>query len=156
MTFKSEKLLDSIGRKILDTLEKDARISYSRLGKKVGLSTPAVTERVRKMEEAGIILGYHARVRTMDAEKAILAFVELSTPAEAYPRVKKRVQELEQVLECHHVSGHAAFILKIRTASVSELEAVISQFSPLGRTRTSIVMSSAKPGESDGFSSPVS
>ena len=147
MSFKSEKLLDSIGKQILEVLQKDARVSYSRLGRTVGLSTPAVTERVRKMEEAGIILGYHARVCTMDPDNAILAFVELNTPAEAYPKVKRRAGELEQVLECHHVSGHAAFILKVRTASVSELEAVISRFSPLGRTRTSIVMSSAKPRE---------
>lgn len=144
MSLKFEKLLDSIGEKILDVLRNDARISYSSLGKKVGLSTPAVTERVRKMEEAGIILGYHTRIRPKDAENTVLAFVELNTPADAYRQVKKQAEELAQVLECHHVSGHAAFILKVRAAGVSELEGVISRFSPLGRTRTSIVMSSSK------------
>ena len=144
MTFKFEKLLDSIGQNILAALQENARISYSQLGRKVGLSTPAVTERVRKMEEAGIILGYHARVRPKDPDKIITAFVELSTPADSYDRVKKMAGNLDQVLECHHVSGQAAFLLKVRTSSVSELEAVIARFSPLGRTRTSIVMSSSK------------
>lgn len=146
MPLKFEKLMDSIGRQILEVLEKDARISYSRLGRIVGLSTPAVTERVRKMEEAGIILGYHARICPQDSETAVLAFVELNTPADFYPRVRKKAEELAQVVECHHVSGTAAFILKVKTASVQELETVISQFSPMGTTRTSIVMSSAKSG----------
>lgn len=144
MSFKFDKLMDSIGRQILAVLQENARISYSQLGRKVGLSTPAVTERVRKMEEAGIILGYHARVRPSEADRSIVAFVELSTPADCYDRVKKRARDLDQVLECHHVSGQAAFILKVRTSSVSELEAVIAQFSPLGKTHTSIVMSSSK------------
>ncbi len=144
MSLKFEKLMDRIGQKILEVLEKDARISYSRLGQIVGLSTPAVTERVRKMEEAGIILGYHTKVRPQDPDSAILAFVELNTPADYYPRVQKAAAESPQVLECHHVSGQAAFILKVKTSSVSELETVIARFSPMGTTRTSIVMSSVK------------
>lgn len=144
MSLKSEKLMDTIGENILKALRRDARISYSRLGREVGLSTPAVTERVRKMEEAGIILGYHASIRRPDAENEILAFVELSTPADHYDRVKRKADQLAQVLECHHISGQAAFILKVRTGSVAELEALISEFSPFGRTRTSIVMSSSK------------
>ena len=144
MPLKFAKLMDSIGRHILKVLERDARISYSRLGKIVGLSVPAVTERVRKMEEAGIILGYHARVAPPESESAVLAFVELNSPADYYPRVIKKAGELDQVLECHHVSGQAAFILKVKTDNIAELETVIAGFSPMGTTRTSIVMSSVK------------
>jgi Lrp/AsnC family leucine-responsive transcriptional regulator len=147
MPLKFERLMDSIGKKILEALRENARISYSRLGKQVGLSTPAVTERIRKMEEAGIILGYQTRIRHQDPENSILAFVELNAPAEAYDRVKKKARELEEVLECHHVSGHTAFILKVRAVGISGLERVISGFSPFGRTRTSIVMSSSKSQE---------
>lgn len=144
MSLKSQKLMDRIGRQIIDALSRDARMSYSQLGRLVGLSTPAVTERVRKMEEAGIILGYHARIQKPGPDTDILAFVELSTPADYYDRVKSKADQLEQVLECHHISGRAAFILKVQTGSVSELESLISEFSPMGRTRTSIVMSSSK------------
>lgn len=147
MTFKSENLMDSIGQKILDTLQKDARISYTRLGQKVGLSAPAVTERVKKMEAAGIILGYHARIRKAAPENTITAFVELIITAAFYPSVRQKISRLPQVAECHHISGQAAFMLKVVTASVSELETVIAEFSPMGRTRTSIVMSSFKCAE---------
>lgn len=147
MSLKFEKLMDSIGEKIIQILTRDGRISYSRLGTLVGLSTPAVTERVRKMEEAGIILGYHARIQKPEPKNRVLAFVELTAPSTLYDRVKQTAKRTDQVLECHHISGDAAFILKVGALSVGELERVISQFSPFGSTRTSIVMSSSKPGE---------
>jgi Lrp/AsnC family leucine-responsive transcriptional regulator len=147
MPLKFEKLMDSIGEKIIQVLTRDGRIPYSRLGTLVGLSTPAVTERVRKMEEAGIILGYHARIQKQESKNRVLAFVELTAPSTLYDRVKRTAKGLDQVLECHHISGDAAFILKVESLSVGELEKVISQFSPFGSTRTSIVMSSSKSGE---------
>lgn len=141
---KFEKLMDGIGEKILTALEADARISYSRLGKVAGLSTPAVTERVRKMEETGIIQGYHARVCRENKTSWVTAFVELDAGAALYDRVKKTADRAPQVLECHHVSGQTAFILKVRVGSVADLETLVAQFSPYGKTRTSIVLSSSK------------
>ncbi|WDP93256.1 MAG: Lrp/AsnC family transcriptional regulator [Desulfobacter sp.] len=141
---KFDKLMDDIGEKILGALEADARISYSRLGKIAGLSTPAVTERVRKMEEAGIITGYHARVCREEEPPGVTAFIELDVPAAVYDRVKHTAEGLSQVLECHHISGKAAFILKVRVKAVPDLEDLVSRFSPFGRTRTSIVLSSSK------------
>ncbi len=141
---KFEKLMDEIGEKILTVLEADARVSYSHLGRVAGLSTPAVTERVRKMEEAGIILGYHARVCRETAESRISAFVELDAPAALYDRVKQTADRAAQVLECHHVSGRAAFIIKVQVDSVADLETLVAKFSPFGKTRTSIVLSSSK------------
>ncbi len=139
-----EKLMDKIGEKILAALEADARITYSRLGRIAGLSTPAVTERVRKMEEAGIIQGYHARVCRDKGASRVTAFVELSAPAAVYDRVKQTADRLTQVLECHHVSGQAAFVIKVRVGGVADLETLVAQFSPFGKTRTSIVLSSSK------------
>jgi len=141
---KFEKLMDGIGEKILTALETDARISYSRLGRIVGLSTPAVTERVRKMEEARIIQGYHARVCREPSGSRVSAFVELDAVAALYDRVKQAADRSAQVLECHHVSGQAALIIKVRVDSVADLEALVAKFSPFGKTRTSIVLSSSK------------
>ncbi|MEH0021668.1 MAG: Lrp/AsnC family transcriptional regulator [Desulfobacter sp.] len=153
MSLKSDKLLDSIGKKIIRTLADDARISYSALGRIVGLSTPAVTERVKKLEEAGIIRGYHARVRLPEDTPGITAFIELDAPALQYDRVRKTAARDSRVLECHHVSGQTAFLLKVRAGSVAELEAVVSGFSPFGTTRTSIVLSTSK--EEESCSGPV-
>ncbi len=142
MNLKIEKLLDTIGKDIVQELVKNARISFSELGRVVGLSTPAVTERVRKLEEAGIITGYHAAINGDLLGKSIIAFINLDTKAASYDRVKNRAKQLPQVLECHHISGEGAFILKVMVSSVGDLEHLVARFSPFGRTRTTIVLSS--------------
>ena len=142
MDLKLEKLLDKIGREIVRELVKNARMSFSELGRVVGLSTPAVTERVRKLEEAGIITGYHAAVNGDLLGEKVIAFIQLDAPADCYDRIKERARQLSQVLECHHISGEGAFILKIMVASVTDLETLVAKFSPFGRTKTTIVLSS--------------
>ncbi|OQY49993.1 MAG: hypothetical protein B6230_07190 [Desulfobacteraceae bacterium 4572_89] len=144
MNLKIEKLLDSIGKDIVLELFKNARISFSALGRVVGLSTPAVTERVRKMEEVGIIKGYHAAINGNLLGKSVIAFIHLNTPASFYDRVKVQAKQLSQVLECHHISGEDSFLLKVMVASVGDLEPLVALFSPFGRTRTTIVLSSSK------------
>ena len=142
MDLKLEKLLDKIGTKIVRELVKNARISFSELGRVVGLSTPAVTERVRKLEEAGIITGYHAAVNGDLLGEKVIAFIHLDTQAACYERVKVCARQSTQVLECHHISGEGAFILKVMVASVADLETLVAKFSPFGRTNTTIVLSS--------------
>lgn len=144
MDLKIEKLLDRIGKEIVQALVKNARISFSELGRVVGLSTPAVTERVRKLEEAGIISGYHAGINRDLLGESVTAFIHLDTEAVSYDRVKTRAKQLPQVLECHHISGKGAFILKVMVASVGDLETLVARFSPFGRTQTTIVLSSLK------------
>lgn len=143
MDFKIDRLMDELGGNILKELQANARISYSELGRKVGLSTPAVTERVRKLEEAGIIEGYHAKVKRQEPG-SLTAFIHLDAPAGVYGGIRDRAGQLDQVLECHHVSGEGAFILKVRVGNVADLEALVARFSPFGRTRTAIVLSSSK------------
>jgi Lrp/AsnC family transcriptional regulator, leucine-responsive regulatory protein len=142
MDLKIERLLDTIGKAIVRELMKNARISFSELGRVVGLSTPAVTERVRKMEEAGLITGYHAAVNGELLGPSILAFIHLDTTAALYDRVKGQASQWPQVVECHHLSGEGAFILKVRVESVGGLEILVAKFSPFGRTKTTIVLSS--------------
>ncbi len=145
---KIQRLLDPVGQQILNILQEDARIPYSELGKRVSLSAPAVIERVRKMEDAGIINGYHARI---DADKVgwpIMAFVSLSTRSELYARVIEMAGREPGILECHHVSGGESFIMKVHAPSIQGLEALIERLSPFGQTKTLIVLSSPidKPG----------
>lgn len=142
MDLKIERLLDAIGKAIVRELLKNGRISFSELGRVVGLSTPAVAERVRKMEAAGLITGYHAAINGDLLGPSILAFIHLDTTAALYDRVKAQARQDFQVVECHHISGEGAFILKVVVASVGDLETLVAKFSPFGRTKTTIVLSS--------------
>jgi Lrp/AsnC family leucine-responsive transcriptional regulator len=109
----------------------------------VGLSAPAVAERVRKMEEAGIITGYHAHIDPEAMGNFVIAFIHLTTEARHYPAVKSLASDLPEIIACHHVSGEVSFILKVRVDAVADLEALVARFSPLGRTRTAIVLSTS-------------
>ena len=145
---KFQRLLDRVGQQILNILQEDARIPYSELGRQVALSAPAVIERVRKMEEAGIISGYHARIDANKVGWPIMAFVSLSTRPELYARFIALAEQDAGILECHHVSGNESFVMKVIAPSLQDLETMIERLSPFGQTKTLIVLSSpvAKPG----------
>ena len=143
-----QRILDQVGRQILTVLQENARISYSELGRRVALSAPAVIERVRKMEDAGIISGYHTHVDPQKVGWPIMAFVSLSTRTELYARVIALAEREAGILECHHVSGNESFVMKVIAPSVQDLETLIEQLSLFGQTKTLIVLSSPvnKPG----------
>ena len=136
-----ERLLDDIGRKILSALQNNARMPLRHLGQKVGLSAPAVAERVKKLEEAGIIRGYHARLDPVATGRSVAAFIQLTTDPRHYPSVKAAAQDMTDVVACHHVSGQTSFIIEVRVDEVGELEAVVARLSRFGQTRTAIVLS---------------
>jgi len=136
------KLLDETGRRILAELEADARISYADLARRVNLSAPAVAERMRRLEEAGIITGYHARTDPNRLGLAIVAFVSLQTPSHHYPAVITLARNHPHVSACHHVTGDSAFLLKVQVASTAALEALIADFSRFGATSTALILSS--------------
>mgnify|MGYP003611194156 CR=1 FL=1 len=137
-----DKLLDDIGRQILRALQEDARISFSELGRRVGLSSPAVAERVRRMEEGGIIQGYRALVSYERLGFPITAFIRVSTPASRMHEADLIAEKIPAVLECHPPTGTDCLILKVVVSSVGHLEEVINQMGHYGQTTTSIVLSS--------------
>lgn len=142
MTFNSEKLLDETSWQILQALQSDARLSFSELGRIVGLSAPAATERVRRLESLGIITGYRAQINAEKVGLPLMAFIQLATSPERYPQITKLVEELPEVLECHHVTGSCSFVMKVIASSIPHLEDLIGQLSQYGQTSTSIVLSS--------------
>ncbi len=135
-------MIDAIDWKILKELQKDARISYAELGRRIGLTTPAAIERVRKLEDASIILGYRAEINLAKIGLPITAFIRMSISGVDYSKIIKVAQESEEVLECHRETGGDSFIMKIAVASVEHLETVIDKLTPHGITTTSIVLSS--------------
>ena len=142
MTSNSESPLDHINWKLLYLLQEDARRSFSELGRAVGLSSPAVAERVRRMEEAGIITGYHAAVNPGKLGVALLTFIRLSEVGDQSDRLTNLLQEVPEVVECHRVTGSDSYILKVMATSIAHLEALIDRLVPYGQVTTSLVLSS--------------
>jgi Lrp/AsnC family leucine-responsive transcriptional regulator len=142
MALENEKLLDDIGWHILRELQENARLSFAELGRRVGLSIPAVTERVHKMEDAGIITGYHADVNPEKVGLPITAYIRMNITGNVSTQIVALMQEMVEVDECHRGTGGDSFIMKVRVASISHLEHVIERLLPYGTTTTSIVLSS--------------
>lgn len=136
------KLLDAKGWALLRELQLDARLSFAELGRRVGLSTPAVAERVRNLEAAGVLTGYRAEVDPRKVGLPILAIVRLNVVGDVLPRVTALVRALPEVLECHRGTGGDSFTLKVAVATVGHLEALIDRLTPFGTTSTSVVLSS--------------
>lgn len=138
----SKKLLDELGWRILRELQENARLSLAELGRRVGLSTAAVLERVRRMEEERIILGYHAELDRAKAGMSITAFIRISVQGEALKNAIAVAETLDEVLECHRVTGTDSFVMKVGVASIEHLQNLFDHFSPYVATTTSIVLSS--------------
>lgn len=138
-----EHLLDDIGWKILSELQQNARTPFAELGRVVGLSTPAVTERVHKMEEAGIIVGYRAQIDPAKVGLPILAFVNVKVGGENLVRFMEVASIHPEVLECHRVTGAESFLLKVAVCDVAHLESLLDALMPYVATTTSMVLSTA-------------
>src|SRR5579884_3188242 len=146
MALEIEKLLDVTGWQILQALQENARLSYSELGQRVGLSSPAVAERIRRMEDAGIISGYHAEINLARIGYPITAIIRMSTFAgERCTRFAGFVQDIPEVLKCYRVTGSDSLILKVMASSVEHLEALIDSLSAHGQLTTSMVLSTPVP-----------
>ncbi len=135
-------MLDQIDWKILKTLQENARATYAELGRQINLTTPAVIERVRKLEDAGIITGYRAEIDTAKVGLPITAFIRMSISGVDFSRIVKIASESNEVLECHRGTGGDSFIMKVAVASVEHLQNLIDRLTPYGITTTSIVLSS--------------
>lgn len=133
---------DFIDKKILTLLQDDARTSYAELGRRVGLTTPAVIERVRKLEHAGVITGYRAEVDTAKVGLPITAFIRMSITGIDYSHIIEVAQGSPEVLECHRGTGGDSFIMKVAVSSVEHLQELIDRLTPYGITTTTIVLSS--------------
>ena len=135
-------MIDEIDRRILLELQTDARTSYAELGRQVGLTTPAVIERVRKLEDSGVIIGYRAEIDTTKVGRPIMAFVRMSITGVDYSHIIDVAQKSNEVLECHRGTGGDSFIMKVAVASVEHLQEIIDKLTPYGITTTAIVLSS--------------
>jgi len=135
-------MIDEIDRKLLRELQQDARASYAELGRRVGLTTPAVIERIRKLEDAGIITGYRAEIDPAKIGLPITAFIRMSITGVDYSHIIEVANESKEILECHRGTGGDSFIMRVVVESVEHLQEVIDRLTPYGITTTTIVLSS--------------
>lgn len=142
-------MLDTTDLKILEQLQTDAKTPQAAIAERVGLSTPAVNERIRKLEMAGVIHSYVARLTPQAVGMEVSAFVEVYVEKASYETAFiERMQGVREVQEIHHVTGESSLILKVRTQSIDSLRAllidVINASEGVRQTRTAIVLDSPK------------
>lgn len=142
MTLQSYKQLDGVGWQLLRLLQENARLSFRQIGEAIGLTAPAVAERVRRLEDAGIVVGYRAEVDLSKVGLPILAFVHLTSNSQQSRRFREVVVDMSQIIECHCVTGNESYLLKVAVSSVHQLEHLLLDLTNYGEVRTSLVLSS--------------
>jgi Lrp/AsnC family leucine-responsive transcriptional regulator len=138
----SKPLLDPVNVAILRALAEDARLSMSALARRVGLSPPAVTERVQRMEEAGVIRGYRADINPAAVGLPVAAWVRIRPGPGQLMKIAELAAGLPEVVECHRITGEDCFLMKVLVPAVDKLETVLDRFLLYGQTTSSIVQSS--------------
>ena len=140
--------IDQTDRKILGELTTDGRVSLAELGRRVNLSSPAVAERVQRLERAGVITGYRLEVDPAALGLPVAAFVRVRPSGGQLPKIAALAESLDQVSECHRITGEVCFLIKVHAATIDGLEETLDQFLQYGQTVSSIVVTSPVPPRS--------
>lgn len=142
--------IDHVDRHILSVLQENCKLSLVKIGERVGLSAPSVIERIKKLEESGVIRGYTAVLDARKLGKDITAFIGVSiNHPKLITRFETAIDGFEDIQECHHVTGEYTLLLKVKANNTSDLEEVIRQIRSLEgveRTETSVVLSTHTEG----------
>jgi Lrp/AsnC family leucine-responsive transcriptional regulator len=142
----SADALDATNRRLIGELQIDARLSLAELGRRVGLSSPAVADRLSRLERDGVIAGYRVELDPRALGFALSAVIRIRPASRQIPKVAEIAQGAPEVVECHRITGDDCFIMRAHVRDVGHLEELIDRFTPFGSTTTSIVQSSPVPG----------
>jgi Lrp/AsnC family leucine-responsive transcriptional regulator len=135
-------LLDRTNRRIVSELAAEGRLSMAELGRRVGLSPPAVAERVQRLERRGVITGYRAELDPRALGYPLLALVRVKPGLRQLDKVRELAADTPEVVECHRVTGEDCFVLKVCLPSIDALGTILDRFLVYGETTTSIVQAS--------------
>jgi Lrp/AsnC family leucine-responsive transcriptional regulator len=138
-------LLDEINLRLLRELDASGRTGMAELGRRVGLSAPAVAERVHRLERAGVIAGYRAEIDPAALGFPVGAVVRIRPSPGQLQRVREIAAETREVAECHRITGEDCYLLRLHLRSIDDLEEVLDRFTPHGQTTTSIIHSTPVP-----------
>lgn len=139
------RLLDAVNLHVLSELQGNPRLSMSELARRVGMSAPAVAERIQRLETAGVIIGYRMDLDPAALGMPVTALVRIRPGPGQLPKIARAAYETAQVVECHRITGEDCFLLKIHAPSIGELEEILDRFLLFGQTTTSIVVSTPVP-----------
>jgi Lrp/AsnC family leucine-responsive transcriptional regulator len=138
-------LLDTTNVRLLAELQADARVSLAELGRRVGLSSPAVAERVRRLEDEGVITAYRAEVDPRRLGYGLGVVIRIRPAPRLLSDVAELARQTPEVVECHRVTGDDCYVMTAYVRDVEHLETVIDEFAAYGQTTTSIMQSSPVP-----------
>jgi Lrp/AsnC family leucine-responsive transcriptional regulator len=138
-------LIDDTNRRLLAELQDNARLSLAELGRRVGLSPPAVAERVQRLEQQGVITGYRADIDPRALGLSLSAVIRVRPAPGQLANVANAAQETPEVVDCRRVTGDDCYVMTAHVRDVEHLEEVIDRFVALGQTTTSIVQSAPVP-----------
>jgi Lrp/AsnC family leucine-responsive transcriptional regulator len=137
--------LDDVNRRLLAELQQDARLSLAELGRRVGLSAPAVGERLQRLEDDGVVRGYRAELDPQALGYPLAVIIRVRPVAGQLPKVAELARQTPEVVECLRVTGEDCFVMKLHLRDVGHLEEVVDRFLLFGQTTTSVVQSSPVP-----------
>jgi Lrp/AsnC family leucine-responsive transcriptional regulator len=146
--------IDDTDRRLLAELQQDARTSLAELGRRVGLSPPAVADRLKRLSDDGIVLGYRAEIDPRALGYPLTAIVRVRPAPRQIHKVADVARDTPEVVECHRITGEDCFFMKAHVRSVEHLEEVIDRFTVYGQTTTSIMQSSPVPGRGPALELP--
>ncbi|WP_102127945.1 Lrp/AsnC family transcriptional regulator [Deinococcus planocerae] len=138
-------LLDEVNPRILGVLQADPRLTMAELARRVGMSSPAVTERVRRLEEAEVIRGYRLDLDPRAFGLPLSAYVRVRPHSGRLAQIVELARRIPEVVECHRITGDDCFILRVHLPSMEQLDRLLDRFLIYGSTTTSIVQSSPVP-----------
>jgi Lrp/AsnC family transcriptional regulator, leucine-responsive regulatory protein len=138
-------LLDGINVQLLRALQDNPSASIAALSRTIGMSAPAVTERLARLREAHVLLGFHLELDPKALGLPIAAYIRVRPGPGLLPKVVELARETPEVVECHRITGEDCFLMKVHAAAVEDLERVLDRFLAYGQTTTSIVQSSPVP-----------
>jgi len=138
-------LLDQTDRKIIGELLADGRVSWAELGRRVSLSSPAVAERVRRLERAGVITGYRAEIDPRALGYQLTAIVRIKPAPRQLARIPELAAEIPEISECHRITGEDCFFLKVHLRSIDDLSELLDRFLVYGETTTSLINATPIP-----------
>ena len=137
--------IDAVNLRVLEELQRDPRLTMSELGRRVGMSSPAVTERVRRLEEAGVIQGYRLELNPAALGLPITVYIRIRPSPGQLSKIVELAQQIPEVVECHRVTGEDCFILKVHIPAIDQLDRLLDCFLLYGSTTSSLIQSSPVP-----------
>jgi Lrp/AsnC family leucine-responsive transcriptional regulator len=138
----NDELLDTVNRRVLAELQADGRLSLAELGRRVGLSAPAVGERLQRLQQAGVVRGYRAELDPAAVGLPLGVIIRVRPAVGELHKVAELARQTPEVVECHRITGEDCFFMKLHLRDVGHMEEVIDRFLLYGQTTTSIVQSS--------------